>query len=255
MQIGDTLSPLGGASAGSARQTGKDTLGKEDFLRLLTTQLSNQDPLNPMDNTAFVSQMAEFSGLEQLMNMGEAMGQLAVAQAIGNGTDMVSFIGKEVSYLGDTVQYTPPGDQPVGVELEGPASVVTVSVYDDTGKLVKTIESKGAFAKGSNEIVWDGTDAQGLPVPEGEYSFKVSAQDADGGAVGASTRLKGVVEGVTYASGFPELIIGGKRVPVGQVMEVLDASSGARSGGEGSEPGSSAPMVSAEVVRGYRDAR
>ena len=251
--IGDSLAPLGaGGNSAPLRTTGKDTLGKEDFLRLLTTQLSNQDPLNPMDNTAFVSQMAEFSGLEQLMNMSEAVGQLAVAQAIGNGTDMVSFIGKEVAYMGDSIAYKPPGAETLGVDLAGEASKVTVTVYDAQGNLVKTIEQEGSFDKGINEVSWDGTDAKGIQVAEGEYSFKVSAHDVDGNRVGANMRMTGTVTGVTYASGFPELIIDGRRVPVGQVMEVMGEG---QSRGVSEEARESEPFVTTQTGRSYRSAQ
>ncbi len=73
MQVSNSLAP-GGATDPSAQPAGKNALGKDDFLRLLTTQLANQDPLDPMDNTAFVSQMAEFSTLEHMMNMSESVG-------------------------------------------------------------------------------------------------------------------------------------------------------------------------------------
>jgi flagellar basal-body rod modification protein FlgD len=253
--ITDAMGPIGtGPSA--QRTTGKDTLGKEDFLRLLTTQLSNQDPLNPMDNTAFVSQMAEFSGLEQMMNMSASVEQLAVAQAIGNGTDMVSFIGKEVAYMGDTVSYEPPGAESVGVDLAGKASKVTVSVYDEQGNLVKTIEQEGSFDEGMNEITWDGTDTNGTQVPEGEYTFKVSAEDAEGDRVEASMRLTGVVTGVTYTAGYPELIIDGRNVPVGQVMEVMGRGESAGSGGGSDTEGAEGePFVTTQTGTEYRPAR
>jgi flagellar basal-body rod modification protein FlgD len=253
--IGDVLGPLAAGNSGQ-RTTGKDTLGKEDFLRLLTTQLSNQDPLNPMDNTAFVSQMAEFSGLEQMMNMSASVEQLAVAQAIGNGTDMVSFIGKEVAYMGDTVAYEPPGAEAVGVDLAGPAEKVTVTVYDNEGNLVKTIEQDGPFDEGVNEVSWDGTDQNGTQVPKGEYTFKVSAEDAEGDRVDASMRLTGVVTGVTYTAGYPELIIDGRNVPVGQVMEVMgDDAPVQGQGGDSEGEAEGEPMVSTQTGNSYRESR
>ncbi len=247
MQVGDTLAPFG-AGNGSVQTQGKSDLGKEDFLRLLTTQLSNQDPLNPMDNTAFVSQMAEFSGLEQMMNMSESISQLAVAQAVGNGTQMVGLIGKEVAYTGDTVAYQAPGDQSVGLQLDAPADTVTVTVYDAQGNLVKTIDKDGPLEAGDNELVWDGTDNNGNPVESGDYSFKVSAHDADGERVGAHLRLRGTVTGVTYASGFPELLIGNQKIPVGQIIEVFEPGADSGSAATGEQP---APLTSTTTAQPY----
>jgi flagellar basal-body rod modification protein FlgD len=198
-----------------------DDMGKDEFLKLLTTQLSYQDPLDPMDNTAFVSQMAEFSGLEQLMHIGSGMEQLAVAQAVANGSNMVDFIGKTIVYSGDTVSYDGNGSQDLNVELGDNANKVTVTVYDDEGNLVKTIEA-GPMAEGSGSVSWDGTDVNGHAVDAGEYSFNVSAEDNEGGRVEVATQMEGQVTGVTYENGFPELIVGGATISVGSVIEVVE---------------------------------
>jgi flagellar basal-body rod modification protein FlgD len=198
-----------------------EALGKDQFLRLLTAQLNNQDPLNPMDNTAFVAQLAQFSGLEQMLNISQSIDQLALAQAVANGANMVSFIGKEISWSGDAIQVDGPGQRDLAIDLEGDATEVTVTVYDKQGKLVKTIEA-GPMDAGDRAVPWDGTDEQGRPVANGEYTFKVSARGPDGERVEVSTRQRGKVDGVTYASGYPELVVNGQRVAVGQVVEVLE---------------------------------
>ncbi|MEL6177892.1 MAG: FlgD immunoglobulin-like domain containing protein, partial [Myxococcota bacterium] len=74
---------------------------------------------------------------------------------------------------------------------------------------------------GLGEVQWDGTDLNGQPVPEGEYTFEVSAEDVEGNRVQATTRRGGVVDGVTYASGYPELVVDGQTIAVGNVIEVV----------------------------------
>lgn len=247
MQVGDVSQALGGAGlAGGAG--GTDELGKEEFLRLLTAQLNNQDPLSPMDNTAFVSQLAEFSGLEQMMNVSKSVEQLAIAQAVNNGSNMVSFIGKDVTYLGDSFNYDGAGGQDLAVDLAGDADKVTVTVYDSDGKLVRTFES-GPMESGNGSVNWDGTDDQGRRVGEGQYTFKVSAEDKNGDRVEAVTRKSGRVEGVTYASGYPELLINGERVPVGEVVEVIDSGAAAPVTSKDGE--TAKEMVSAGVGTSY----
>lgn len=253
MQVSNSLAP-GGATDPSAQPAGKNALGKDDFLRLLTTQLANQDPLDPMDNTAFVSQMAEFSTLEHMMNMSESVGQLAVAQAVSNGTNMVGLIGKEVAFGSDQFNYQPPEAQPIGVQLEGPAEEITLTVYDAEGNLVRTIDAKGPFDAGSNTIEWDGTDNDGSQMPAGEYSVKVSARGADDANVQASLMQRGVVTGVTYESGFPELLIGEQRVPVGSISEVIEPGSDQRDSNAVSDSDKT-EFVSVDTAQPYRAAR
>lgn len=208
----------------SAANGAGDDLGKDEFLKLLTTQLSYQDPLDPMDNTAFVSQMAEFSSLEQLMGIGDGMQQLAMAQAVANGSNMVDFIGKTIVYAGDTVNYDGGGSQDLSIELGDDANKVTVTVYDSEGNLVKTLDA-GPMAEGAGTVNWDGTDVNGQPVDSGEYTFKVSAEDDDGTRIAVATQLEGQVRGITYENGFPELIVDGTSVSVGSVIEVVNAES------------------------------
>ncbi|MBH23297.1 MAG: flagellar hook capping protein [Myxococcales bacterium] len=217
MYVGSASTAAAANRAGSADNS---EMGKEDFLQLLTTQLANQDPLNPMDNTQFASQLAEFSGLEQLINIGQGMEQLALAQAVNNGTDMVGFIGKEVVFQGNGFTYDGDGGEDLTVDLADPASKVTVSVYDDEGTLVSTFES-GPMEGGVGDVHWDGTDLNGQPVPAGDYTFEVSAEDVEGNRVEASTRRSGVVSGVTYESGYPELMVGGQKIAVGDIVEVV----------------------------------
>lgn len=218
MEIGQVSQAISGARSGPQ---GSGELGKEEFLRLLTAQMTHQDPLEPMDNTEFVAQLAQFSSLEQMMNIGSSVEQLALAQAVANGSNMVSFIGKEVTYVGDNVQVDGSGSYDLAVDLAGEASEVTVSVYDEKGELVRSFEA-GAMGEGNQTITWDGNNADGQPVDEGQYTFKVSARDSKGDPVDITTRQRGKVEGVSYASGYPELVINGQRVPVGQVVEVLE---------------------------------
>jgi flagellar basal-body rod modification protein FlgD len=219
MQVGDPLAPLGAGASGSGRAQNQGELGKEEFLKLLTAQLTHQDPLSPMENQEFVAQLAQFSSLEQLIGLGEGMQNLAVAQAVSNGTNMVGMIGKEVSYVGDGISHKIGGTHDLNVDLADTATRVTVTVHDADGKVVRTIEA-GPSQSGTNAIEWDGKDNNGQAVAEGDYTFKVSAEDENGKRVETSTQLRGTVTGVTYESGYPELIINGQRIAVGQVVEV-----------------------------------
>ena len=208
--------------AGAGAPVGQGELGKEEFLKLLTVQLSNQDPLNPMENEAFVAQLAQFSSLEQLMGLGEGMQNLATAQAVANGSNMVGMIGREVTYAGSEISHTKSATETLNVELAEPAKRVTVTIHDAEGNVVRTIEA-GAQSDGNVQVEWDGKNDQGIALESGEYTYQVSAADADGNPVDATPQMRGIVSGVTYESGYPELIVNGQRIAVGQVISVVDA--------------------------------
>lgn len=212
--------------------SGKTALGKEDFLKLLVTQLANQDPLNPTDSTEFVAQLAQFSSLEQLANMREGMDTLAIVQTAGTSAQMVSFIGKTVKVSDQALAWTE-GQTAGQVEftLDGDAKTCKVMVKDSSGKTVKTIDA-GALPGGAHTITVDGKDDQGNPLEAGTYSFDVVATDAEGKEVAYSTTSTGVVSGVTFESGYPELVLAdGRKVQLGSVIEVLGTAEKAAEGG------------------------
>jgi flagellar basal-body rod modification protein FlgD len=201
---------------------GKTALGKEDFLKLLVTQLSQQDPLNPTDSTQFVTQLSQFSSLEQLVNIREGMDMLAIVETAGSSAQMVSFIGKTVK-VSDQVIVWEQGQTtaPIDFTLDGDAKDVKVFVKDANGKTVKTIDA-GSLNAGSQQVAFDGKDEQGNAVEPGSYTFEVSAKDESGAEVGVSSTSNGVVTGVTFENGYPELVLSdGRKVQLGSVIEVM----------------------------------
>jgi len=195
-------------------------LGKEDFLKLLVTQLNYQDPLNPMDNEQFIAQLAQFSSLEQLMSLNSNMSSMAMAQVSMAGTEAVNFIGKEVKVLGNEIEYD--GENPVDMnyELAGDAEEVTIKIYDEDDNLVKTIEL-GTQDEGMQSYTWDGLNNDLSSSAAGKYHYEVTAKDADGANVEAFTYLVGIVDSISYENGYPELVIGDNRVTLADVVEVL----------------------------------
>ncbi|MBN1635922.1 MAG: flagellar hook assembly protein FlgD [Deltaproteobacteria bacterium] len=199
--------------------TGADELGKDQFFKLLVTQLQYQDPLNPVENTEFTAQLAQFTSLELLDNMSTNMEQLGQLQGSINNIQALTFLGKQVSASGNIVDYA--GDE-VGIdfELEGDASEVAVHIFTDSGSLVKTIDV-GTTAQGDVRCTWDGTDSSNHPVASGRYTYKVEAVDQEGYNVGATTYATGTVTGVRYDNGITYLIIGDKEVTISEVDKII----------------------------------
>jgi len=205
--------------ADSATTTTVDngTMDKEDFLQLLVTQLQYQDPLNPMENTEMAAQLAQYSQLETLNNIQETMeSQLLLDQSLNNSF-MTSMIGRDVLAYGNGVEYS---GEDVNLEyyLAGSGDV-TVSVYDEDGKLVKTIDA-GNQRYGDRSVSWDGTNTYGEKVDDGSYYFKVEATDSDGDAITAYTYTSGLIEGLTYEDGSPYLIVNGQMINLGNVISL-----------------------------------
>ena len=208
-------------NATSMKSSQDSALGKDDFMNLLVAQLQNQDPLNPMDSTAFTSQLAEFSSLEQLSNVNENLEYLQMYQSSINNAQAVSFIGKNIDALGDSIQLESGENEEIHFELNADSSSVFINIYSDSGGLVKIIES-GLTGKGKQSLEWDGTDNDGNTLASGNYKYEVMAVDANGDKVQTVTYISERVTGVTFKDGVTYLKAGGMEIPIGDVIVVSE---------------------------------
>jgi flagellar basal-body rod modification protein FlgD len=198
-------------------------MGKDDFLKLLVTQLSNQDPLNPMDGQQFAAQLAQFSSVEQLLNLNESMAAQAemtglLSQNMNNGV-ATGLIGKQIVASGDQIGLSDSGAVPLGFEFGDAANGVTVTIKDASGNVVRAIEL-GSSAAGSHEISWDGTGESGSRLPEGVYSFDVQGKDADGNGITAAPIMKGTIDRVSFGADGILLWMGNAAVSLAAVQSV-----------------------------------
>lgn len=198
-------------------------LDKEDFLKLLVAQLSNQDPLSPTDPGEFVAQLSQFSSLEQLMNIKGGLDLVAVTQTAGTSAQMVSFIGKEVEYDGGSVVWTA-DSKPVDMRysLDRGAAEVEVRIADAQGNTLET-RSLGARGKGDNTFTFDGRLQNGKVLPAGTYTVEVTAKDSEGNKTPVDLRSSGRVTAVTFEAGYPQLVLsGGRTLGLAQVIEIIE---------------------------------
>lgn len=193
-----------------------DTVGKDEFLQMMIAQLKNQDPLNPLDGTDFTAQLAQFSSLEQLVNMNDQMQNLNLYQSSLNNAESVNLIGKEVTAQGDTIKADGLSVD-LMYNLSGNAQKVTIKIYDEGGSLVKTLEP-GSQKEGKNSIAWDSSG-----FATGNYTFEVSANNANGDSIPAYTEIQGRVTGVTFMNGSPYLFVNGQEIPFGKVNSVNES--------------------------------
>ncbi|MFQ5509018.1 MAG: flagellar hook assembly protein FlgD [Leptospirillia bacterium] len=219
MAIRDISNVQAAQAATAAGKNSTDSLGKNEFLLLLTTQMKHQDPLSPMDNTEFTAQLAQFSSLEQLFDVNKNLNGLTQTQAPAGMASVAGFLDKEILAEGNRVLLDGEGASPIQFELEGPGDIVTVAISDTNGNPVRNI-SLGGRPAGANEAAWDGLDNYGNPVAPGTYRYNVLAQDSQQASVGAFTQVRGVVTGAAYENGEPFLVVGQRRVALTDVMAV-----------------------------------
>jgi flagellar basal-body rod modification protein FlgD len=148
-------------------------MGQDAFLTLFTAQLKSQNPLDPMDNTAFVSQLAQFSQLEATTKMATSLSTMATASATDRMTTAANLIGKKVS-IADGKAIVANGAAVSGnITLDKDVDSITLKVYSSTGKLVRTGEI-GNQKKGDFPFAWDGKDTEGNALPDGAYRIEAT---------------------------------------------------------------------------------
>lgn len=215
-----TVSGLGNPTspANSLYQNDSKTLGKQDFLTLLVTQLQNQDPLKPADSTEFVSQLAQFSALEQMENVNSNLQVLQLYEQSINNAQAMNFIGKNVRASGSVFGYTSGEGHDFSFQLDQDAAAVHIKIYDSKGEVVAQIDP-GALSAGEKTISWDGTDLNGDPVSSGTYTFRVSAEDADGNSMSKAAYMTAYITGVGYHDSNTYLIAeDGTEIPYSAIM-------------------------------------
>ncbi len=225
---------------GEASQSKKNTkeLGQTDFLTLLVAQLKNQDPMNPLDNADFTAQMAQFSSLEQLMNINENLEILTTSANATNAAQAMNLIGKEVKAEGNSIHVKNGVASDIAFELPQTAIKVYINIEDVNGNVVRTIE-KDSMSAGPQNVSWDGRNEFGSPLEDGLYTYTVVAKDVDGNTLDVATFTRGIVNAVSFENGVGYIHIGDLKYMLSEVLEVSEPKSGSDSSGENNADDSS----------------
>ncbi len=170
-------------------------LDRNAFLRLLTTQLAHQDPLNPLDDKEFVAQLAQFSSLEQLNNISETIGGFKETFARQEMLNAVNYIGKEIQASGYSISKDGDMISSFSFTLPDVAEKLYVNIFDSYGNIVRSI-SLPERMPGEHQFNWDGRDQDGNTLPDGTYSIYMAAEGRNDEALMVSTKTSGIVSGV-----------------------------------------------------------
>jgi flagellar basal-body rod modification protein FlgD len=193
-------------------------MGKDEFLKLLTYQLQNQDPLNPMEQQKFSGELAQFAQLEQLTNLNDKYDNMNRNAGMQDKFFAASFLGKKVVTAGSTLKLNRDGEPAdIMFSLDGSAKKLYVRIYDEKGNMIGQIEKENANA-GSHQIKWNGTALDNTPAKSGQYNIQVLAFDEANQKVPAQTNAVGLVESVTFDRGEAVLHVDGKKVNLRDVI-------------------------------------
>jgi flagellar basal-body rod modification protein FlgD len=202
-------------TADSATKLSKDYT---QFLRLLTTQLQNQDPLSPMDTNEMTNQIVAFSQVEQQINMNQKLDSL-VSLNLGNALNSsLGYVGMDVNYVSSEFSFDGTNNVKINYALNAPSEKTKIKVLDETGKTI--FEATGSKETGKKDFVWDGSLSNGGKATKGTYAIRIEATDKEDIAIGSTTIVPGRVRGVETQNGAINLLIGDRAVPLSNVLNV-----------------------------------
>lgn len=218
----DNINTIAGAASGTKSDKAQKALAStlDDFLKLLTTQLKNQDPTNAMDPNAFTQQIAQLSSVEQQINTNKNLESLLSLYSSSQINGVVGYIGKRVEAAGDKSTLTN-GQAQFVYDLTKDAETIDVSISDSTGTVV--FAGEGTKTKGRNEVFWDGKNSiTGEQMPDGLYTIVVKAKDYAGKEIPATTYTTGRITAVDLQNGKPTLMMGTFGIPLEKVLKIQE---------------------------------
>jgi len=218
---GTTSLPASSSSSSSSSlssDTGTTLAGNfQTFLTLLTTQLQNQNPLDPLDTNQFTQQLVQFAGVEQQLKTNDQLTSLVSLQQTAQSTQALGFVGKTAVVNGNT---TAMSNSQASWQLDIPStSTVNISIANSQGQTVFT-GTYSAAAGDSQPFTWNGQGNDGTQWPDGQYTLTATAADSSGNSVAVSTEVSGTVSSVDLTQTPPLLSINGQSYTMSQVKRI-----------------------------------
>jgi len=208
-------------AAAASPNAHKTSMDQADFLKILTAQLNQQDPMNPMDDKDMTAQLTQFSSLQTLNEISTGIKSLVSAQNQGSMLNAVGFIGKSVKADGYNLSKSGDSSSTVYYSLGESVANMQVNIYAQDGSLVRT-DAIGAKQAGEFQYNWDGKDANGTALPDGTYGVAIIAEDASGAPVLVQSKISGEVSGLVTQNGTTMLQLkDGRTIDISSVNEVV----------------------------------
>lgn len=189
----------------------------DQFLQILTAQLQNQSPLEPLDANEFTEQLVQFSSVEQAIKTNDSLESLIALSASNEATSLVGYLGQNITAEGAATSLQN-GAAIWHLNASDYASETKVTIRNAAGSII--FSDEGSLEPGETSYVWDGTTNAGGTAPDGLYGITVEARDADGSIVNVSTTISGKVTGVDFETFPSALLVGNTRVPITSLTSV-----------------------------------
>lgn len=218
----DILAALQKSTSGSSTSSTSGTTAdsQASFLKLLTEQLKNQDPLNPVDNAQMTSQLAQISTVNGISKLNDTLAALLANNQSSEAMEAAALVGKGVMVEGTSLSLS--GSKAYGgFELTGAADKVSVTIKDSTGKEVKTLDL-GSHEAGVYNFAWDGSTANGSVAVDGTYTIAVNATQGSTALKPVNLQLTTVNSVLRTSAGSVSLDVGtGKLVSLSDIKQIL----------------------------------
>lgn len=216
------ISSIAGAASSTASTSSKAIAGNfQQFLTLLTTQLKNQNPLDPMDTNQFTQQLVQFAGVEQQLKTNDRLDSILTNAKASASATASSFIGKNVTADGTKTTLSD-GSAAWTLTPARAAAKAVITISDSNGNVVATKST--TLTAGSQSFTWDGRGSSGLTQADGTYAIKVDALDATGARVAVDTSVTGTVTSVDLSGSEPVLAVGAAKLLLSTVKNLAAAS-------------------------------
>jgi flagellar basal-body rod modification protein FlgD len=212
-------STVASATTGSATAVDSETLAKNfsQFLTLLTTQLKNQNPLDPLDTNQFTQQLVQFAQVEQQLKQNDQLATLVSLQKTAQSTAALGFVGETVVVDGSTASLAN-GQANWSLNVPKPATVM-INIRNSTGQNV--FSGSYTMLAGVNDFTWDGKSTNGTQWPSGNYTMTVTAKDTSGQSIAVPTEVEGVVNSADLTKNPPVLSVAGQDFTLDKVKRVV----------------------------------
>jgi flagellar basal-body rod modification protein FlgD len=219
-----SISSTSASSVAASQATSRKTIAGnfDTFLQLLTTQLQNQNPLDPLDTNQFTQQLVQFSSVEQALKTNDLLASLVSASASDRAAGAAGYLGATITADGSQTSLSN-GKAVWNLSATKPAAKATVSILDSSGATVYTKSTP--IAAGNGTFSWDGRTDDGSILTGGNYKIKIDAMDAAGQPVTVSTEVSGVVDAVDLTGDVPVLKIGDVSVSLDKIKSLRKSSS------------------------------
>ena len=214
---GTTDLPKSSSNTSLGSNTGATLAGNfQTFLTLLTTQLQNQNPLDPLDTNQFTQQLVQFAGVEQQLKSNDQLKSLIEIEKSAQATQALVYVGNTVAVDGSKAQFDKSATWNFQVEKDTSA---TITITNSTGQTAFT--GSYTLKQGNSSFVWDGKGNDGVQWPAGTYTMTATGKDSSGNSVAISTEVQGIVDSVDLSASPPLLSIGGQSYTTDKIKRVV----------------------------------